>query len=721
MTTNTLIIDKDKNALEDFKKLLSALKNDVKTIKTNKKVEYYNVASCYDSEASSFYEDFIIKPENKRAIMYAWVIGIKDVVIIGRTWEQFSEVYDILVDTLELSINKRLIVYVHNLGYDFQFFRKHLYIDKLFALTERDPIYAVTGEGIEFRCSYKLAGYKLETVGKHLTKHEARKKVGDLDYDKLRTPLTPLTSREYRYVEYDARVLLAYIEEEIEHAGDITKIPLTKTGKIRNLCRNNCLYSKKNHYHDKQFTKYRKLIKNLTLNSVLEYEHLHACFMGGYTHGNNKHVGEISYNVTSFDFSSSYPAVMVTEQYPMFRSEFIKIKNSEDFNKNLQLYCCLFTATFYNIDEVFTYEHYISASKCFECINPVKDNGRIVKADKITLFLTEQDFFIIKKAYKWEKLTVKNFRRYRRNYLPTEFISTILDLYEKKTVLKGVKGSEAEYQQSKENINSAYGMTVTDICRDNIIYNSDEIEDTGEQWGSETPDYVKTIDKYNKDIRRFLFYPWGIWVTAYARRNLWEAIFELGEDYRYSDTDSVKFVNFERHKDFFNKYNNKILNRLKRVLSYHKIDISKVTPKTLNGKVKLLGAWDYEGTYPRFKYLGAKRYLNEYIEDDKLKLNLTVSGLNKDKCLPYLYKTYKTNDKIFEAFKENLYIPKGQTGKQIHTYIDDEIEGDTVDYLGNEYHYHELSAVHMENADYTLSLSEEFLRYLLGVKTDYID
>ena len=38
-------------------------------------------------------------------------------------------------------------------------------------------------------------------------------------------------------------------------------------------------------------------------------------------------------------------------------------------------------------------------------------------------------------------------------------------------------------------------------------------------------------------------------------------------------------------------------------------------------------------------------------------------------------------------------------------------------YLGVNYEYHELSAVHMEDAEYNLSLSLEFLRYLLGVAT----
>lgn len=686
----------------------------LKPIRTNQKIEYYNVASTFDIEASSFYDNFIVKPQNKRAIMYAWVVGIKDLTIIGRTWDEFIEIINIIVEELHLYKERRLIIYVHNLSYDFQFFRKHFQFEKVFALEKRDLISALTVDGIEFRCSYKLSGYSLAKVGEHLTKHNVKKKVGDLDYNKIRTPITPLTKKELGYIEYDARVVLAFIEEEIEKAGDITKIPLTKTGKVRNYCRQRCLHSKKSHkYHDDQYTKYRRLMNHLTIQSELEYMILHQTFMGGYTHGSHNHTGEIMNNVSSFDFSSSYPAVMVLEQYPMYKGELITLKSTEEFYKNLKLYCCIFTATFYEIEETFTYEHYISISKCIEKENVVNDNGRLVKAKKITICLTEIDFEIIKKTYKWKKLNIKNFRRYRRGYLPREFIGSILDLYEKKTILKGDEEHIAEYQQSKENINSCYGMAVTNICRDEIIYLSDEIEDTGEQWQSQTPDYKKVLEKYNKDKRRFLFYAWGIYVTAYARRNLWQAILYLKDDYLYSDTDSVKLMNLDRHKDFFNKYNKFIYLQYKRVLEWQKIPLDKVIPKTQEGKIKLLGAWDYEGTYSRFKYLGAKRYLTE--KDGKI--SLTVSGLNKYITIPYLQKTYKTNDRIFEEFKEGLLIPKGATGKQIHTYIDYETSGTVRDYLGVEYQYNELSGIHLEEAEYLLDLNAEYLAYLLGRET----
>ena len=700
--------------LEDFKSYLNTAKSTFKQIKTNKKITYYNIACGFDIETSSFYDNLIVKPENKRAIMYAWKFGIEDASVIGRTWEELVILIHAVTDILSLSLDRRLICFVHNLGYDFQFFRPYFEFNRVFALDMREPIQAVSEDGIEFRCSYKLSGYSLEKVAEHLTRHTVKKLVGFLDYKKIRTPNTKLTPKEELYLEHDVDIIIAYIREEIEDNGDITKIPLTKTGKVRTYCRNACLHTHKSHNrYDPKFYEYHRLMKRLTITSVFEYKMLRQAFMGGFTHGNHLHIGEICEDVASFDETSAYPYFMVSQLYPMSKGELIHLKDKKDFEHNLKYYHAIFTATFYNIDETFTYDHYISISKCIEKEGVIADNGRLVKADKITILLTNIDYEIIAKTYKWDKLLIRNFRRYKRGFLPRDLILAILDLYEKKTALKGVEDQIVEYQQSKENLNGCYGMTVTDICRDEVSYIEYFEDENNEAWTTETPDYEKMIDKYNKDKKRFLFYAWGIFVTAFARRAIWNAIIECKEDYRYSDTDSVKFTNLNKHIDYFNNYNNRLLTRLKKVMDFLNIPFEKCTPKTIEGKVKPIGVFEYEGTYKRFKYLGAKRYM---YEDQKNELHLTVSGINKFVCVPYLQKRYGDNTNIFNAFNDGLVIPKGQTGKQIHTYIDYETKGIVRDYLGDEYEYHELSGIHMEDTEYSLSMSEEFLRYLLGVQ-----
>lgn len=125
-----------------------------------------------------------------------------------------------------------------------------------------------------------------------------------------------------------------------------------------------------------------------------------------------------------------------------------------------------------------------------------------------------------------------------------------------------------------------------------------------------------------------------------------------------------------------------------------------------------MGVWDYDGHYKRFKTLGAKRYIVEY---DDGEINITVSGLNKKVTVPYLLDKYG-KDGTFENFNDGLYIPAAYTGKNTHTYIDEVRTGILVDYLGTPAEYSELSAVHLEESEYSLSLSDEYIDYLLSIE-----
>lgn len=223
---------------QDFLQQVSQL--DLPVFKDNKSVEWYNVPASFDIETSSFYEGGNKVSLNKRAIMYIWQFGISDLVCYGRTWAEFETFMTAIQIILGTNENRRLLVYVHNLPYEWQFIRKRFKWDKVFLLEDRKPVKARMG-GIEFRCSLKLSGGKsLANVGKDLQTHKVEKKVGDLDYSLIRTPLTPLTEKELGYCEYDIRVVNAYIAEKIEQDGNVSRIPLTNTGYVREYCRKAC-------------------------------------------------------------------------------------------------------------------------------------------------------------------------------------------------------------------------------------------------------------------------------------------------------------------------------------------------------------------------------------------------------------------------------------------------------------------------------------------------
>lgn len=671
------------------------------------KTMFFNVPVAFDIETSSFYSDTL----EKRACMYEWTFGINGVVFVGRTWKEFADFLENVVAWFGVTPKKRLVVYVHNLAYEFQFIAHRFAWDKVFSLRERKPVYAITKTGIEFRCSYILSGYSLENLGMKLTKYHVEKVTGGLNYDKIRHSETPLTEKEWLYCENDVRVVMSYIQERIEIDGDITRIPLTKTGYVRRYCRKACLYgegSRKTSESKNKYYRFRDKIRHLTIEPN-EYEQLKRGFQGGFTHANAWKSGKLIHNVGSFDFTSSYPAVMVAEKFPMSKGERYEIKSSDDFRKQLSTYCCLFDVEFYGLESTSVNEHYISLSRCMKCESEITDNGRIVSASKVLLTITEQDFFVIERFYAWDSMKIGNFVRYRKAYLPTDFVKAVLTLYKEKTELKDVEGREIEYASAKEMVNSCYGMTVTDICRDEIVFNG--------EWAVEKSNKEDTLTKYNRSKNRFLFYPWGVWVTAYARKNLFTGIYSFGDDYIYSDTDSIKATNYKNHLAYINAYNADITKKLETAIAYHGIDASFICPETIDGKKKPLGVWDFEGEYKYFKTLGAKRYL-VCTKDDKLKM--TVAGLNKKAATPYLLE--KANGDIltaFELFSDNLYIPKGKTGKNVHTYIDDYTSGGVVDYMGEYGTYEEFSSIHMEAADYSLSLSDAYAKFLRGLETKY--
>lgn len=667
------------------------------------KILYANTASVFDIEASSFY-----KGDEKRACMYAWVFGINGKCIRGRTWEDFLNVINIVVKYYKTSSKKHFIVYVHNLAYEFQWFKHYFEWEKVFSVESRKPLYAITTSGIEFRCSYLLSGYSLAKVGENLTKYHIEKLVGDLDYQLIRHSATPLTDKEWGYILNDGLVVMAYINELIDQEGDITKLPLTNTGFVRNYCREKCFNG------DDKFN-YPKLMKCLTLTKE-DYEQAKRVYSGGFTHANFRRVNKVWENVSSFDFTSSYPSVMLAEMYPMSKPYPYTPKSKDEFLNVVNTKCCMFDVVFYNIEAKVDFEHYISRSRCNVCEDYVLDNGRIVSASKLQLGVTEIDFDIICRMYKWEKMTVGNMVVMSKGYLPKPIIECVLDLYQDKTTLKGIDEKVAEYMHSKGMLNSCYGMSVTDPCKDEQVYSE------GDGWYSEKADIELLIAEYNKNPQRFLYYLWGVWITAYARFNLFTGILEFKDDYIYSDTDSLKVLNADKHKKYIEAYNKQVTKKIDNCLKHYRIDKKRARPKTIKGVEKQIGVWDYEGTYSKFKTLGAKRYM--YVEDGEL--HITIAGVNKKTGVKYLKWKYKTIDNIFKNFKDELVFPseyideKGEvcnaSGKLCHTYIDKYYNDTVIDYLGNEGVYMEASSVHMEPTSYELSMDAMFLKLIMGIQ-----
>ena len=663
---------------------------------------YINVPAAFDIETSSFYVG-----GQKQACMYCWQFGLCGTVVMGRTWAEFKSLLSAIGAMMGLSIDKRLIVYIHNFGYEFQFMRKLFHWDKCFFTEPRKPLFCVTN-GIEFRDSLKLSGGKsLEKVGKELREFPGlQKAVGNLDYDKIRGPTTPLTEQEVYYCEMDVRVLNAYIWEKMQaEDGNIARIPYTNTGYVRRYVREKCF----------RHSYYKPYIRELTLTPKV-YKMLTEAFMGGFTHANAHYVDWILENVGSFDKRSSYPSVMVTEKFPSTRFRPVDWTNQDDFEKLCESKAVLFHLEMWGVYPVLDNDHILSLSKCrwvdgkpltselAKRYGIVVDNGRIVTSPYVSITCTEMDYKILKRFYGCTRAAVSDIFVAEKNYLPKPIVLATLKLFSDKTTLKGIVEEIVNYMISKNMINALYGMMVTSIIKELLQYDNEE-----GYLPSSQPDVLTELEKYNSNPKRFLFWAWGVWITSYARYNLLRVVADCGDDHVYSDTDSDKVLNPEKHMDVFAKYDEEIMEKIKQSAEFFHIPVEEYTPTDSKGHKQIIGTWEHEADYKRFKTLGAKRYL---VENQDGEYTITVAGLPKG-AVSYMR---KLSDDPFTVFNSSLYVPAEESGKLNLFYGDEPIDGEMVDYLGNKFHYHEESYIHAEKKFFTLDRSEQFAEYLLGFR-----
>lgn len=196
----------------------------IKPYKDNKKIEWYDLPISFDIETSSYYNS----NNEKRACMYVWTLSICGYIIMGRTWAEFVQSIEHISQFYELNEYKRMVIFVHNLAYEFQFIKDYFKWVSVFALTTRKPIFALTTLGIEFRCSYLLSGYSLANLARNIHTIKIEKLIGELDYRKIRTWLTPLSNEEKQYCINDVQIVIAYIFDLFEQGYDISSLPKQK-------------------------------------------------------------------------------------------------------------------------------------------------------------------------------------------------------------------------------------------------------------------------------------------------------------------------------------------------------------------------------------------------------------------------------------------------------------------------------------------------------------
>lgn len=133
-------------------------------------------------------------------------------------------------------------------------------------------------------------------------------------------------------------------------------------------------------------------------------------------------------------------------------------------------------------------------------------------------------------------------------------------------------------------------MTVTNTIRDTVVY------DNLKGWYVTPLTNNEILCKLSEDkAQGFLSFAYGVWVTAYARRNLLENALALDDWSVYFDTDSIK-VAPGYDKKIIENYNKRVIDKLKKVSKDLGISFNKFSPTDIKGNNHTLGLFEKEYT-----------------------------------------------------------------------------------------------------------------------------
>lgn len=597
-----------------------------------------------------------------KSYIYIWQCIIDDKVFLCRDINLFPDFICEVRDKFDLSDKKRLIMLIANSSCEYQFIRNLVKIKNCFMMSEREILrFEIIDAGITVLDCNRIANSNLANIAKDYCM--TQKMVGDIDYKLPRNKLTPLTDTELQYCINDVVILSEYFNVLCDmYLKNGYEIPLTATGVVRKAVREL--------YYTDIHNKY--LVQNLKLEET-EYNIIRfLCYRGGYTHSNVIHTDEILHNVVGVDFTSSYPAVMLHNKYPMstptkwygtfdrllayarknsicwygrFELRNIRNKSTHSVESVSKILDC------YDID--INTGKQISTHKMLSKLGIVYDNGRILSADKFSVYLTDVDFAIYQMFYDFEIADVSHLMYCRSDRLPEYLLKPMMHFYRKKCQLKrDGKDDTPEYKIAKVSVNCFYGLTVQRLNMEATVYSTD--------CGIET-----ICHEYNDT--NILSPLWGVWVTAHARYNLLSMVNKIGNDVVYCDTDSIYFINPDKHKHLIDTYN---------------ADIT-AQNKTYDDAFADIGCFDWivdkksgKRCYDRFKTLGAKRY----IKDVGGNVQCTIAGLPKN-VLPDYCKKFGLD--IYNFFDDDMQIAYDFTCKNAHKYNDTHHEDYITDYLDN--------------------------------------
>lgn len=651
-------------------------------------------------------------------IMYHWQFNVGGSHYTGRTWEDLR----LFFDHLAVLCPARKFVYVHNLAFEFGWIANAITFsepgDKVLAREPHRVMTAYSAEyNLEFRCSYYLTNMSLAKWGAALGVPKSK----DLDYNVLRTPLTPLDPAEVRYCLIDVDIVYAGILKYRDKYKHLYNIPITQTGEVRRELRK--VYKNEHQFYN--------TCRKLQPRNLKQLRWMLSAFYGGCVLASPTFKDELLKGPFIFkDLASSYPWALLSERYPL--TPFRKVRQIQQIDKYMQdpdkTYIIDFDA--YDVSTKVPCL-FLSSSKLTDVQGLRTMNGRVATAEHFHCILAQPDFELFKKCY--EADIVINFIKISElEYLPDGFRRFIIDKYKDKTALK-TKDPDI-YQISKMIINALYGINCQKLLTDEVRF---DVEHT--EGDCKAPWYIEplTEDNFYAALQKVLYNEngspkklytatqIGIYCTAYARKNLFYGVlgenedgdFLNVEDVIYTDTDSIKMLRTPEAEDVFDCYNSQVLEMHKIIADQLGVDPADLSPLDDNGVPHPIGVFAEDGSAEELKVLGAKKYC--YRDDKEHKLHLTVAGVPKEgvNCLHNDLNEFR-DGKVFTAKALNEH---GDKTKMAPVYIIDQPPIRFPDgYISDDKY-----AVCLTPIDYTLSKSydmysppDEFFKVIWGNSRD---
>lgn len=590
--------------------------------------------------------------DNNNPICWITSIQVKFIedINIFRKPSDFLNYLKSIYEYYELSINRRIMIVVHNLSFDISYLMPYLQccfpygLDEISMINKGHKVISYRQGGLEFRDSYALVNKSLAAWGKALNV-EHQKKEGLYDYDAIIYQDDILNDDQLTYDTYDILCLDECFKKQLGIEGDtIATIPFTSTGYIRRNFRKAALKNK-------------KYMENFRANKIDErmFTNIINSFAGGYTH-NNRHykdkiiVGSIGHG----DFRSHYPSQIRCNPMPFGKPFFLydPVHRTRDRKRKwtiediINMHPEYSTITTLYIEKAKLKDNEISmpfmqrskmknveeGSRC------ICDNGRVLSFNGGCFMYV--DNYLLKILYEQYNIKAKIIEiiACKNEYCPAALASTI-DKYfkgksDEKIKLKHVIDMYGEFSDeaftqrnilmhTKAGLNGTYGMFVQNPVYPEYDVNfNDPYKDLDTMFNPivNTKSIQECLDDYYKNKNSFLPYIVGCFITAAARYELYEYQTKaIGyKNCLYSDTDSIFYIStpeIEKKIEKLNAVKHKNAVRLKAYIT------------TTEGEEVYYDVFEKEKPGKAFKGLHSKCYGIIQEENGKDILIATIAGI----------------------------------------------------------------------------------------------